>query len=193
MNSFTKFLRATLTGGVLFLLPVVLVVVIFNKAFHILKEISRPLNEKMPDIIFGLYGSNLLTILLLVVICFFSGLMFRSSWVRNRVAGLEENVLSFLPGYALLKSVASDAIGEKSETKMTTVLVRDGEVWNIGFLVEEVGDLCTVFIPDVPRHDAGETKIVRLDCVNKTDVTTNKATHSLKRYGKGAIGGINAG
>jgi uncharacterized membrane protein len=192
MNSFTKFLRATLTGGILFLLPVVLVVVIFNKAFHILKEISAPLNKKMPDIIFGLDGSNLLTILLLIVICFFSGLMFRSSWVRNLVASLEENVLSFLPGYVLLKSVTSDAIGERSETKMTTVLVRDGEVWNIGFLVEEVGNLCTVFIPEAPRHDSGEVKIVPADWVKKTNVTTNRATRSLKRYGKGAIEWINA-
>lgn len=186
MNSLNKFVLTTLTGGILFLLPAALVIILFNKAYQILLKISTPLQDRMPEIILGLDGSNLVALLLLVIICFFSGLIFRSAWVRNNIHRLEDGLLSYVPGYTLIKSIVSDAIGENQETSMTTVLVRDGDMWNIGFLVEQVGDLCTVFIPEAPRYDSGEVKIVPSELVKRTGITTNRASRSLKQYGKGA-------
>jgi len=188
MQSILRFLRATLTGGILFLLPVVLVIIILNKAHHLILKISAPLADSMPDLVLGLDGSNLIAVLLLIVICFFSGLMFRSTRVRKGVGRLEDTVLSYLPGYAMLKSITSDAIGDTTEHNMTPVLVRDGDTWNIGFLVEQDGDNCTVFIPEAPRHDSGEIRIVPASWIKKTNVTTHKAARSLQRYGQGASG-----
>ena len=102
MKSFLKFLRITLSGGILFLLPVVLIIILLNKARIILLKISEPLHKSMPDLIFGLSGANLLAIVLIIVTCFISGLIFRSSRIRKGISRLEENVLSYLPGYAML-------------------------------------------------------------------------------------------
>jgi len=187
MTSLFHFLRATLTGGILFMLPMVLVIMIFNKARLILVTLSAPLAKRMPELIIGLDGSNLLAIFLLVMICFVSGLVFRSMKVRSAVRGLEDGLLSYVPGYALLKSIAADAIGTDADNKMATVLVNDGETWNVAFLVEENKEYCTVFIPEAPRHDSGEVKIVPTSWVRKTDVPTSKAARSLKTYGKGVI------
>lgn len=187
MKSILHFFRATLTGGILFLLPMVLLIMMLDKAHIILLKISSPLAEELPELIFGLDGSNLLAVLLLIIVCFISGLFFRSSRVRRWVGRLEENVLSYVPGYAMVKSITTDAIGDTTEHNMTTVLVRDGDTWNIGFLVEEDGGFCTVFIPEAPRHDSGEIKIVPAAWVKKIDVSSNKAARSLQRYGKGAV------
>ena len=192
MTSLFHFLRTTITGGILFMLPTVLVIIIVNKARLILMTISAPLAKRMPELIMGLDGSNLLAIGLLIVICFVSGLFFRSLRVRKAVRGLEDGVLSYLPGYQLLKSIAADAIGYTTENIMATVLVSDGETWNVGFLVEENKEFCTVFLPEAPRHDSGEVKIVPAAWVRKTGVTTNKAARSLKMYGKGVIGWMEA-
>ncbi|HTE31929.1 MAG TPA: DUF502 domain-containing protein, partial [Chryseolinea sp.] len=181
------FLRVTLTGGILFLLPMVLLIVILKKAHDTLLIISAPLARKLPELIFGLDGSNLLAIALLIIVCFVSGLLFRSSFVRKGVGGLEESVLLYLPGYAMLKAITRDTIGDTTEHNMTTVLVQDGDTWNIGFLVEEDETFCTVFIPEAPRHDSGEVKIVPAASVKKTGITTSKGARSLTRYGKGAI------
>jgi uncharacterized membrane protein len=191
MKPSVNFLRATLTGGILFLLPTVLLVMILTKAYAILYKISAPLAKVMPEIILGLDGSNLLSILLLIVICFVSGLLFRSGAIRRLISGLEESVLSYLPGYTLIKSIASDAIGDTTTEKMATVLVKDEDSWNIGFLVEEDNDFCTVFFPEAPRHDSGEVKIVPASTVKKIDVAANKTSRSLKSYGKGALQWIN--
>lgn len=187
MHSVKKFLRATLTGGILFLLPVVLLVILISKAIQILRNLSAPFQDKMPDIILGFDGSSLVAVLLLILICFFSGLIFRSSRVQHLVERLEGGVLSYVPAYTLLKSVTNDVIGVNSAENLTTVFVRDGEVWNLGFLVEQDGDLCTVFLPEAPKHDSGEVKIVPAAWVKKTSIPTNKVTKSLKQYGKGAI------
>ena len=187
MKSFLSFLRSTLTGGVLFLLPMVLLVVLLNKARLIMLTLSKPLADRLPDVILGLDGSNLIAIGLLLMICFVSGLLFRSPRVRQSIGSLEENFLTFLPGYALIKSIAVDAVGDTAaDHQMKTVLVREDNFWRIAYLVEEVGDLSTVFIPDAPRHDAGEVRIIPSDQLIRTPVTTGKAARSIQRYGRGA-------
>jgi len=193
MKSFMKFLRATLTGGILFLLPVVLIIVILNKARLILAAISKPITDRLPDIILGLDGGKLVTIVLLVLICFVSGMLFRAPSVRRWINKLEDEFLSFLPGYTLIKSITSDVIGDKNEHGLVTVLVREEETWQIGFLVEENKEFCAVFFPEAPKHDSGELKIVPASWVTKVNITTREATRSIQRYGKGTLSWIQQG
>ena len=108
-----SFLRDTLTGGILFLIPMVLLILVLRKAISTLSKVSAPLSERMPEVIAGLDGSRLLAVCLIVVICFVSGLAFRLSLVRQRVGGLEEKVLSYLPGYTMIKAIATDTLGSK--------------------------------------------------------------------------------
>lgn len=181
-----SFLRDTLTGGILFLIPLVLLFVVLSKAYLILLRISAPLSERMPDLIAGLDGSRIMAVCLVVLICFVSGLVFRLSLIRKRMGGFEEKVLSYIPGYNMIKAIATDALGSNDEHSMTTVLVQEGDSWTIGFLVEEQGHLCTVFIPEAPRHYSGDIRIVPSGCVRKINVTTYQAARALQRYGKGA-------
>lgn len=191
MKSLTQFIRHTLTGGILFLLPLVLLIMVLNKAHVMLVKISAPFAKILPEIILGLDGSNMLAILLLVVLCFIGGLLFRSANVRRWIAKFEETVLSYLPGYSMLKSIAADAVGQSADQGLRSVLVQDGDAWNIGFLVEEGEGLCTVFFPEAPRHDSGEVKIVPSLRVRKLDIPVNIVAKSLKSYGKGALAWMN--
>jgi uncharacterized membrane protein len=181
------FIRSTLTGGILFLLPAILIYMIIGKGFSILLKLSEPISKRMPEVIFGQDGSKLITLLLLLLVCFFAGLLFRSVKVKKWVAKLEDNVLVFIPGYTLLKSITADAIGEELDDKLSPVVIQDGENWNLGFLVEEGRGLSTVFLPDAPKHDAGEVKIVPSHCVQKLDIPANKFTKCINTYGKGVI------
>jgi len=190
MKSFSHFLRAILTGGILFLLPIVLLTLIIGKGLTFTRKITDPLGEKLPDIIFGFDGRALLAMFFLIAVCFLSGLLFRSKKAKKLIGGLETNVLSYVPGYSMVKSIASDAVGEKSENILTTVLVKDGDSWNIGFLVEEMDGLCTVFFPEAPHHDSGEVKIVPAASVKRLNITSNVAAKSLNSFGKGAINWI---
>jgi len=187
MKSILLFIRTTLTGGILFLLPMVLLIMVVNKAHQILEKVSAPLAERLPDIFFGWDGSGIVAILLLIILCFISGLLFRSALVKRWISKLEENVLSYLPGYSMIKSITADAVGEKIEQSLTPVLAQDGEYWKIGFLVEEVDGFCTIFFPDAPRHDSGEVKIMPVSFIKRLSVHSHVVTRSLKSYGKGAL------
>lgn len=191
MKSLIGFIRATITGGILFLLPVILLIIIFTKAYNILLKITTPISEKLPELIFGLNGSFLVTVVLMILICFVSGLLFRSILVKSWVKKIEDTVLINLPGYVLIKSITASAIGEKSDTDMVPILIQEDDSWNLAFLVEEDDKLSTVFIPDAPKHDAGEVKIIPSELIIKLDVSTNVFTRSIKNYGKGALKWIN--
>lgn len=191
MNSLLIFIRTTLTGGVIFLLPFVLLIIILTKAFMILAVLADPISQQLPRTILGMDGSKIIVIFLLIIICFFSGLLFRSTKVRNWVGSLEENVLVYLPGYALTKAITADVIGEQVDHNMTPILIEEGDNWNLGFLVEGGEQFSTVFIPDAPKYDAGEVKIIPSQFVRKLDISVNKFTQSIKNYGKGLVHTVN--
>ncbi len=186
-----KFLRTTLTGGIIFLLPITLLFIILRKAYEILVRIATPISSRLPDFFFGLDGATIIGIALLIIFCFVGGLLFRSSRVKHWVAKLEDNVLCFLPGYTLVRSIAADAVGEKVERPLEPVLLQDGDAWNMGFLVEEIEGSCTVFIPEMPRLDSGNVTIVPSSMIKRVNVPNNLAALSFRNYGKGAISWIN--
>lgn len=169
------------------MLPVVLLAMIFGKAHEAAIKIIAPLDEVLPETILGFHGSRMVALLLLILVCFVSGILFRLPRVKKWVGKLEDDVLSYMPGYSLLKSIAADAVGGEIENQMTPVLVQDEDAWNIGFLVEEGEGLCTVFFPEAPRHDSGEVKIVPATSVKKLGIPANKVSLSLKSFGKGAL------
>lgn len=186
MKSIVSFIKTTLTGGILFLLPFILVITLLKEVFNFLFKISDPISKYLPEIIFGLDGSNIVAILLLVLICFIGGLLFLTKPVKKFTKKIENNILNLMPGYALIKSITADTIGEKIENKMIPILIKDDKSWNLAFLVEEGVDLSTVFIPDAPRHDAGEVKIVPTEFIKKLNVSSNIFAKSIKNYGMGA-------
>lgn len=187
MKSIISFLKTTITGGILFLLPIVLILVLLGKGLKIIFKISKPLSNYLPERFFGLDGSIILTIFLLIVICFLGGLLFKSNWAKGFITRLETNILNNMPGYALMKSLTADTIGQQVEHNMNPILIHEEDSWSLAFLVEEKGELSTVFIPDAPRHDAGEVKIIPTQKIKKLNVSTKIFARVLKNYGKDAI------
>jgi uncharacterized membrane protein len=187
MKSILQFIRTTLSGGILFLLPIVLILVLFNKAHLIMVKLSAPLATLLPDHILGLDGSRILALVLLLLICFIAGLLIRSPRLKKQIGKLEENLLVYIPGYIMLKSIAADTMGESDENNLKPIIVKDGDCFKIGFLIEEKNGWSTVFIADAPRHDSGEVLIFPSELVRQIPLPSNKIAQSLKNYGKGAI------
>jgi uncharacterized membrane protein len=70
---------------------------------------------------------------------------------------------------------------------MSPILIHEEDSWSLAFLIEQGEIYSTVFIPDAPRHDAGEIKIIRSNRIQKLDISSNKFSQSIKTFGKGAI------
>lgn len=180
-----SFLRSTFTGGILFLVPLVFLWMIISKANDIMLKVSEPLGKKLNDGFMGLDGSRILAVLLLVVFCFVSGLLFRLSVAKKLMKILEVNVLSHLPGYTLFKSLAADVVGGDTSQQMTAVMVQEESTWKPGLLVETIGEWSTIYFPEVPKLDSGEVKMVPTSAVKLLDVSGFQLMKNMKAFGKG--------
>src|SRR5215813_11424881 len=102
-----NFLKTTVLGGVLFLVPVVVLIAILEKALGVAQKAAVPL----ADVIFRgtflhdhAYVSDLLALGLLLVVCFLAGLAAKTSFARKSVDALEKKVLAKVPTYDSVKS-----------------------------------------------------------------------------------------
>src|SRR5439155_24568062 len=94
------FLRTTLVGGILFLVPIVVVLIVLNKALAIAHKLVDPLAARLPfESLIGFRTPLVLAITLLVIFCFVTGLFARTALAKRSVGWLESSVLSNVPGY----------------------------------------------------------------------------------------------
>ena len=182
-----KFLKTTLVGGVVFLIPVVIFVVLMGKALGIAHGLVDPLAKHLPiESVGGLRMARILAVVLVVVVCFAAGLAARTSLARKLVIALEGTVLSRVPGYELVKSFSLGLLGVEEQQMFPPVLVRFDEAWQMGFQVEVLdGGMATVFVPDAPNPQSGSIFFVTADRVRPAGISFAAAMKCLKRAGVG--------
>jgi uncharacterized membrane protein len=188
MKRILKFTRTSLVGGILFLLPIIVVAIIGGKALAIAHKIVGPLAAHLPeDSVFGLDMPRLLAIGLLVLFCFLAGVFARTALAQKAINWLETTVLSNLPGYEFIKSLSGNLLGDERQPQYPVVLARIEDAWQLAFLVErmEAGHVA-VFVPGAPSPQSGSVYFMTEDRIRLLDIPSPAATKCLKRYGLGA-------
>lgn len=188
MSGFFRFLRTTLTGGILFLVPVVIVAIVIEKGLHLAHRVAEPLAERLPiESVIGLRPAMLLAIGLLVVFCFLTGLFARSALAQRLVAWLETTVLVNFPGYEFFKSLGEGMLGVEPAETRPVVLAHLDDAWQLGFLVGRLDNgLVAVFVPDAPNPRSGALCYLLPENVTETGIAPGAAVKLLRRLGSGA-------
>ncbi|WP_395769625.1 hypothetical protein [Arenimonas sp.] len=187
MNSLRKFIINTLTGGVFFLLPITVVLIILKKIHEVLILILKPVAARLPDDMMGFDGPQTMAVLVLVIICFMSGLLFRSRKLRTFIEKLEDNFLSAIPGYTFVTNMVADKLNYKDDDAFKPVLVPQGESLAFGFLIEESDGLSSVYVPGAPDFKSGSLQIFTSNQVERLDVPPIEVSRSLKRLGRDSL------
>ncbi len=182
-----QFLKTTMIGGILFLVPFIILIAIIGKALSIMGKLAAPLAEKLPvDSVAGVAVIDFLAIIIMVLICFLAGLAARTARARRFVHSLESKVLSKIPAYEFLKSKVHAVIQTDDAEGLKPVLARYDDAWQIGFEVERVeGGLVTVFLPGSPDPWSGSVCFMTADRVTPLDQNMQSAVIALKGLGKG--------
>jgi uncharacterized membrane protein len=179
-----NFVRVTLIGGIFFLVPVIVMVAVIQKALVIANKLVTPLAKLIP---FGFATPKLLAAVLLIALCFAAGILARVAVARKITGWLETTLLSNLPGYEFLKRIGQSALGVESEESHKVVLVGRGDFWQLGFLIERLkGGYLAVFIPGAPNPHSGSIQFLKEDRVRAIEVPEQSALKILKRLGVGA-------
>jgi uncharacterized membrane protein len=183
-----KFMRATLAGGVLFLVPIVVLIVVFQKALGFADKIVAPLAERLPfDSIVGMRTPVVLAVTVLVLFCLGAGLLARTRFAQRIIDSLENSVLSNIPGYHLFKSMGEDLLGIESATPPPVVVVHLDEAWQFALQIETLENgLVAVYVPDSPHPTSGSVVFVTPDRVTPTTLAERVALKCMKRIGVGS-------
>jgi len=187
-----NFLKTTFLGGVLFLVPVVVLIAILEKALGVAQKAAVPL----ADVIFRgtflhdhAYVSDLLALGLLLVVCFLAGLAAKTSFARKSVDALEKKVLAKVPTYDSVKSKFLATLQSQSQEgeAMRPVLARFEDSWQIAFEVERIpGGIITVYVPGAPDPWSGSVCFMTEDRIQAIDPAMSPVMKTLKDLGKGS-------
>jgi uncharacterized membrane protein len=183
-----EFFKAMLLGGILFFIPLIILIVIIQKAFQIAAVLVIPI-IKLLDMtkIFGIGVEIIISVTIILFIIYLGGLISRSSRVKRNVKKIEDTLLSKVPGYEMIKNMGESFIGFEDNTTIPTVLARIEDAWQYGFLIEEIeGEQYVVYIPGAPNPMSGSVYILEKTRIKKTNIPLKDAMKSLRGLGAGS-------
>jgi uncharacterized membrane protein len=184
-----NFIKATVTGGLVFLVPVVIAVAVLGKALGIMRALISPLREFIPQMtIGGVALINLLVLMALVLICFAAGLLARSRPAASIYRSLDKVLLS-IPGYAFIKGF-TESMGhtEGAARTFNPALVYFDDYTQIGLEVERTGNNVVIYLPDAPNPWSGSVIHIHADRVKQLAIPVAQALSSIRKIGLGSAG-----
>ena len=132
MKVIPQFLRTTILGGILFLMPIAMLAILLDKAMSVALKFARPIAEKVPDVLdIGVARVTLLAIVLLMLICFLAGLLAGTAAAQKVVRGLESSILSKIPAYEYFKQVTGGVLGTDDLSRHPVVLAQLEGGWRL--------------------------------------------------------------
>jgi uncharacterized membrane protein len=184
MKAARQFLINALIGGVLVVLPIYLTVLVLLKGMQSVAALVRPVALLVPA---WLPAENLLSLLLVLVVCFVIGTAVRTRLGQRLRDRMESSLFERLPGYALFRSLTQRLAGEGRENVWKPALVEIEEALVPGFIIEQLDDgRFTVFVPSVPTPLAGAVYILAGARVHPLNVPFTQAIKSVSRWGSGS-------
>lgn len=180
MKHFLNIISALIKGGIFFLIPIILLIVLFERAI----ELIQPLSSHVESI-FGLEENRIITpfiisVTLVLLICLIAGYIAQRGMGKRMIEWIEDHILVLFPGYKLMKTTFEQRAGIVQNHNFPVVLVPiDG--WMMAFLVEELEDeKVMVFVPGSPETWSGNLIIFDKSKIKKTDLTQHEV-HKIGR------------
>ena len=183
-----KLMRTTIIGGIIFLIPVAILVAVIGRGLKVSGAMANPVADVLPvSMIGGVAVAHVLAIMLLLLLCFLAGLLAGLALARKADDALEVNVLSKVPAYALLKTRTQSMLSPADTEGMAVVIVRFDDLWQIGFEIERIeGGKVAVFLPGSPDPWSGSVCIAEAERVTPMDVPVATVVNMARRLGRGA-------
>lgn len=188
MKSILKIIKATFLGGILFLAPLVLLLIILEKGFHIIQKITLPIISHFPKVkILGLAIEEIAAIIIIFLICITAGLIARTTYAKRLVQKLENGILSFVPGYSFMKGMNESIMGFESNENLKVVLVPTDAGLQFAFLIEEINDNnFSVFVPAAPNPWSGSVCFVEKKDIKEVGISQKEALACIRKLGFGS-------
>jgi len=181
-------IRTTLLGGILYLVPLVVLAAVLGKAMQIAQQLGQPLVRGIEAAGLGhVLTPQAIAILLLVLFCLAAGL-FAQTGVAKRIAEfIETKLLVNVPGYGFYKSVGASFTGFEEAGSAKVAMVQFDDLWQLALVMDALEDgRFAVFIPDAPEPRTGTLCYMAPERVRLLGIPVKSAMLLLRRMGQGS-------
>lgn len=188
MKAIASLVKSTAIGGVVFLLPLVLAVVVFGKAFSIIKTVSAPLaNLISAERVAGYAVADLMALTVLLVVTLLAGLLARSPVFDNFYRKIDAVILQVIPGYSYIKGMTGSLSDSDAEQSLKPVAAIQDDNFVIGYEVERITDgWVAVYLPGAPDARSGSVAYFTEDRIVPLDTDFAGVASCLKTLGRGS-------
>lgn len=190
MKTFFKHLRDIIIAGFLFLVPVYVLIIIFNKAWGSLSKIGVKLAALFGlNSVFGVGGATIFSFLVLTAIWLACGLLVRISYVGAFNRAIESRLVKYVPGYATYRATIQEKLDRKEPPRYACALFREGDSWRPAMVIEEDGaGACVLFLPAAPGAVQGSVVLARREELSLVPSWSSKQLEeAMKKKGKGLL------
>lgn len=154
MKKFKHLVFTAFLGGLVVILPVVILLKLFIWLLNWITGIIQPLTGFIiATTQSSVYAAELISLSCILLACFLTGLLVRTAW-GNWVHGFTERwFLERLPGYKMLKEIFTHLKPEENRSFSKPVMISLDKSKNyfMGFITDQYGDdQYAVFIPTSP-------------------------------------------
>ena len=190
MNRIKTFIKTSVVGGLVVLLPAALLYLIFKWLFNWITDIIQPLtNLVLARGQFQEFVADVIVIGIILVICFVVGTVVKTKVGRYIQENLENRILKIAPGYPTIKSIIMQFIGKKKSPFSSVALVRpfENDTLMTAFITDaHENNWYTVFVPTGPNPTTGFIFHLKGKYVQGVNVAVEEALRTVISCGAGS-------
>lgn len=191
MDRFKSFLRTSLLGGVVVILPVAILAAVSVWIFNLVTGLIEPLTRFLiKDSQLNEYAAEVIVIVLIIVSCFFVGVLVRTRLGAFLYRLIETRILKLAPGYSMIKDTVLQIFGNRKDSPFSSVAIAQifgNDTRVTAFITDTHADgSYTLFVPTGPNPTSG--LIYHLDgkYVHPVNIPVQDAMRSIISCGAGS-------
>jgi uncharacterized membrane protein len=195
-NKFSRFVKTSVIGGFVVVLPLSILIFIFKWIFGIVSSNLEPITT---PILQDLLGNDqdfsllvdLAVIIMLILVCFFIGLFVKTKIGMWLYSYIEKSFFSKIPGYKMVKETISQLLSSDRGSAFASVAlcrIFGNETLVTAFVTDkhENGSY-TVFVPTGPNPTSGNIYHLKPEYVQVLEgVSTEETMRSIISCGAGS-------
>ena len=190
MKQIKDFLKTTVMGGLIVVLPVILTFFFLRWLFNLMTGLIFPLTRLvMEKSHIQKIIADFLVVLIIIGLCFLIGLLIKTRlgiFIHRQV---EKRILRIAPGYSLFRETIKQFLGQKRRPFSSVALVRvfENSTMMTAFVTDEHPDgSYTVYVPSGLNPTSGVIYHLQKEYVHLVDVPVEETMRSIISCGAGS-------
>ena len=178
--------RHVIFGGIVFILPLMVMFILIREILGILEPISARIEPIFGDHEFlGVTTVTAIGIVLLLIICYIAGLLLKKGFISFWGPRMEVAIFRLFPSLQMMKFIVLPE-NELESFPWKAFILGESADNRIGFITDESNEnYYSLFIPDAPRMDAGEVRVIKREDFDGKPISLKDAFTVIHNFGKG--------